>query len=285
MNIRQPVQAIVGASTLTSFLILLECILGTASNANAFVWHFFANFLNVTILGMYLSQSYLHSYRLWLATFTIFYIVGNFNIIIEALIFEVIDPTTFWNSTLFAILYSLIGTLILVHIYGLWDRGLIAKAVSSPRSRIGWIGRVLGANFLYIFFYITAGILVENNTPGFAEFYEEKFPPMVVFVLTNVFFRGFIFVFIAILIDQTTIGSLWTKCALVGLVFAVIGGIAPLVPPSDFMPKFIRVAHGIEVGISNFLYGVVVVLLIRSKPSLNADTPTQLDRSSPAINN
>ncbi len=49
----------------------------------------------------------------------------------------------------------------------------------------------------------------------------------------------------------------------------VLGGIAPLLLPNPFMPSGIRLAHGFEVGISNFLFGMIVGAALASKPRGN----------------
>jgi hypothetical protein len=46
------------------------------------------------------------------------------------------------------------------------------------------------------------------------------------------------------------------------LCFSVLGGIAPLLLPNAYMPVPIRIAHSIEVGVSNFLYGLAVAWLV-----------------------
>jgi hypothetical protein len=44
---------------------------------------------------------------------------------------------------------------------------------------------------------------------------------------------------------------------LTGLVFSVIGGVAPLLVPNPYMPASIRMVHLAEVGVSNLLYGAL----------------------------
>jgi hypothetical protein len=58
--------------------------------------------------------------------------------------------------------------------------------------------------------------------------------------------------------------SLIKKAILIGLIFSVLGGVAPLIPPSELMPSYVRLGHGFEVGISNFIYGIVLAVLLRS---------------------
>ena len=77
--------------------------------------------------------------------------------------------------------------------------------------------------------------------------------------------RGFLFVMITILILRTINLPLIKKALLVGLVFSMLGAIAPLIPPNEFMPGNIRFVHGFEVGISNFLYGLLLGYLFGQK--------------------
>jgi hypothetical protein len=54
-----------------------------------------------------------------------------------------------------------------------------------------------------------------------------------------------------------------------GFAFSMIGGIAPLFPDNPYMTADARLAHGIETGSSNFLFGIAVGWLLtrRRKPS------------------
>jgi hypothetical protein len=51
----------------------------------------------------------------------------------------------------------------------------------------------------------------------------------------------------------------------VGLLLAVVGGIAPLSGSSGGMPEAVRMVHAVEVGISNFLFGVVIAWLLKPR--------------------
>jgi hypothetical protein len=52
-----------------------------------------------------------------------------------------------------------------------------------------------------------------------------------------------------------------------GLVYGVVGGIAPLLPDNPYMPADIRFYHGIETSVSNFLFGLIVgYLFTRARP-------------------
>lgn len=49
----------------------------------------------------------------------------------------------------------------------------------------------------------------------------------------------------------------------VGLVFATVNGIAPLLIPNGIFPDYVRWAHFCEVASSNFLFGAFVAWLWR----------------------
>ena len=265
MKLRHLLHTFIAASTLTLLYLFIELISGNDLSPRILLWNLLANFLIVGVLGFYTIHSSYQSYRLVLATFAIFYVIGNFNIIIEGVIFGVLEIGFLSKSIFFGIPYSMAGAFLVVWIFGQWGEKTESTPSFLPRSVLSWIGKILLANFLYIFFYIIAGTLVEKLFPGFTEYYADKLPSIKVFLMTNMFFRGFVFVAIAILIDRSLNDTKVTKALLVGLVFSIIGGVALVIPPNEFMPQFIRVAHGFEMGISNFLYGVCVFLIVRSK--------------------
>ncbi|HEX5426443.1 MAG TPA: hypothetical protein VFW94_23035, partial [Candidatus Acidoferrales bacterium] len=53
-----------------------------------------------------------------------------------------------------------------------------------------------------------------------------------------------------------------------GAAYSILGGIAPLLLPNPFMPPNIRLAHGFEVGISNFVFGMIVGWALTAKRSI-----------------
>ena len=275
MKPRHLYQAILVAIALTFLSFLLELISGGAFNYTTYLWNLLASVLVESVIGYYVIRSRYHSYKLWFATFAIFYVIGNFNILIEAFIFNVTDRTQTTNFLLMGIPYALVGSFMMIGIFGQLKKEATSLRTFLPRKALHWTGKILAANFLYIFFYVGAGILLQTFTPGFDVFYRDKIPPLADILITNMFFRGFVFVGIAILIDRSVTGMVLTKALLVGLIFSIVGGIAPLIPPNEYMPDFIRVAHGFEVGISNFLYGICVLLIVRSREEqeVNLDLP------------
>ncbi len=118
--------------------------------------------------------------------------------------------------------------------------------------------------FLYLIFYLVAGMILQTTYPELMEFYADKLPSLDVMILTQ-FPRGLIFVAVAILVSRTSTLPIWKNAILIGSIFPILGAIAPLIPPSEFMPANIRLVHGIEVGISNLVYGCVLGYLLGQK--------------------
>ena len=46
-----------------------------------------------------------------------------------------------------------------------------------------------------------------------------------------------------------------------------MGGVAPLLPDNPLIPPHVRFANTIGIGVSNFIYGVVLAFLFRPKPA------------------
>lgn len=235
----------------------------TTSNSMDILWGFVSNILVVITLGFYVSYSTLRRFKLALAVFLIYYIIGHFNILIEAYIFNVTGRVETSKKMLQGLIIVSLFSLIFVYIFDKWD-GQSKSLKFQHRVAFSWVWRVFLGTFLYLIFYFTAGLILQAVYPALMDFYIDKIPPFDLMIFTQ-FPRGFLFVMIAIFIMRTTNLPLIKKALLVGLVFSILGAIAPLIPPNEFMPGNIRFVHGFEVGISNFLYGLFLGYLFGQK--------------------
>ena len=80
-------------------------------------------------------------------------------------------------------------------------------------------------------------------------------------------FRGLGFLAVAWAIVRLTQGTRWQVALRVGLTLSIVGGIAPLIVPNAFLPTVVRYAHIVEVGVSNFLFGLFAGWLLAPPPS------------------
>ncbi|WKK67508.1 hypothetical protein [Lutimonas zeaxanthinifaciens] len=226
----------------------------------ASIWGVLSNLLIVLLLGLYVSHSSLRGLKLVLAVFSIYYIIGHFNLLIEAYIFNVTDRAETTKEMFQGLFVVAVFSPLLVLLLNKWE-GSPETLQFKKRSVFSWIWRIALGMFVYLVFYLAAGMILQASYPDLMSYYAEKLPPVEVMILTQ-FPRGLLFVLIAILMLRTLKLKRIQKGLLIGLVFSVIGGIAPLIPPSEFMPANIRMVHGIEVGISNFLYGMALAYLL-----------------------
>lgn len=249
---------------------LYSLITGSVVNITNSALSFLPNLLVLTTLGYYITNSTLKGMRLSLASFAIFYGVGYFNLLNEALIFNVTNRNESINLLLKGLFIVLIITPLFIYILN----HKISKTIYlkfNSRPILSWIWRIILCDILYLFIYITAGMILQKVYPEFMSFYKDKLPPFALIINTQ-FFRGFIFIGIALLVLRTMDSSLAKKAVLIGLIFSIFGGIAPLIQPNEYMPAYVRVGHLFEVGISNFLYGLMLGYLLGQK-AINEKIP------------
>ncbi|MGB5435843.1 MAG: hypothetical protein WBM98_08130 [Maribacter sp.] len=252
-----------GALLLTAIYALLNALFNETQDLNSLLWGIIANYLLALLLGYYIQHSTLRGFKLGLSVFLIYFLIGHFNILIEAYIFNVTDR----GQTLFELLRGFLAAAIFCPLFVYMFRKLESQETLkfAPRTFFGWFWKVLVANFLYLVFYIGAGLVLSIALPEMMEFYQDKIPPMDVMINTQLFLRGFVFIAVALLVLRTVNLSKLKKALLIGLIFAIIGGIAPLIQPNELMPLYIRIGHSFEVGISNFLYGLAIAYLLSRK--------------------
>ncbi len=253
------------AILLTLIDLVFDWLFGSATNLTNYGWKMVSNLLIILLLGYCILNSTLTGMLLSLTIFVIYFGVGCFNIIIEAYIYNITSGSETIISMIRGLLLSLIISPVLVQILGKWQEEKRDTQKVRKRSILGWGWRILLGDILYFVFAAIAGFTLYAVYPEFMEFYKDKMPPFILIIKTNLLIRGFIFVGIAVIIVRTLNLTVTKKAILTGLIFSILGGIAPLIPPTEFMPGYVRLAHGFEVGISNFLYGVVLGYLLEQK--------------------
>lgn len=217
------------------------------------IWHLLSSLLAIICLFIYLSHANARGKNLIIDIFVIYFVLGHLSILIEAYLFNVLDG----KRSLSELLSGLIGVAIIapaiVYLSGL-KHGEARAPKSFNFSKGQWIRKILYVILLYVFFYTIAGMIVQASIPNFMDFYDGKIPPFQLVIGTQLA-RGLIFALIGMLILRSTHTVWLSQAVLVGLLFAFLGAIVPLIVPNDNMPQYIRIAHGFEVGISNFIFG------------------------------
>ena len=187
--------------------------------------------------------------------------MGSINPLIEAVVFGVMPiadvPLTMSLQLLLVGVTALIAT-------AAWGK---LRHSTQPSVSLGLTPVRLGAAALsYALLYLVAGILV---FPFVKDFYATRSLPPLGTVMALQLVRGLLYVLYA---------WEWFRFTprhpglVLGLVYSVLGGVAPLLADNNpYMPHGVRLAHMAEIGVSNFLFGLVVARLIPwrvDRPSL-----------------
>jgi len=183
------------------------------------------------------------------------FVVGSANNLLEAVVYGVLSLRQALAAAVPAAIVFAILSPLSVLTAGRWKNGSEAEAASiTPMTLL----IVVAA---YEVLYWTAGTLVY---PYIAHFYATKTIPPVYEVASLQVVRSLIFFAAGYPLLK---GGLRSAPLVMGLVYGVVGGIAPLLPDNPYMPPDIRFYHGIETSVSNFLFGLIVgYLFTRARP-------------------
>jgi len=251
-------------AVVTFLNFLVDIAMGSVSGLSFYLWQLVYNSLIFILFGYYIISSNLSGRSLILSVFTIYFLIGNLNLIVEAIIFNLVSFETVLIALPRDIIMTLFISSALVYVMGKWESKTEIIEYQS-RTALGWVWRIVVGDILYLFFYIAAGITLMTLYPELMEFYNEKAPPSPEIIFGTQLIRGLVFVFVAILVCRTVKLTKLKKAVLVGLIFSILGGIAPLILPNEVMPLNLRMGHLFEVGISNFLYGYLLGYLLTQK--------------------
>lgn len=255
---------VTGTLVITLISLGVEMAFGGQFSGRYLGWLLLSNALIVSILGLIIRNSSLTGIKLSLLIFSIYFLIGHFNLLIEAYLFEVTNAKDTALIAIQGLVITLLSSPLLVLFFGKWS-GDEEELVFPSRTKASWTWRIVLGDLLYVFFYLLAGFILYSVYPQLMDFYEEKIPPFSLMINTQ-FFRALVLIGTAILLSRTTKLPLLHRALIIGAFFAVIGGLAPLiVPENDHMPDYIRFGHAFEVGISNSLFGFFLTLLIGQK--------------------
>jgi hypothetical protein len=192
------------------------------------------------------------------------------NSLLEALLFDIgIPPADLAWLAAFSLAVSGCFALFLA----LTFRSPDAANEPATRGTLSW-WRLAVCVLAYIVLYFTAGTAVY---PWLREFYEARPMPAQGTVALLQVFRGLAFCGIVLVIVRQVRARRLGAAVLAGLLLSVVGGIAPLIVPNPYLPEHIRYAHLPEVGVSNFLFGLLAGWLLsapRREPAVSERAAT-----------
>ncbi|HUH97748.1 MAG TPA: hypothetical protein VLZ89_10345 [Anaerolineales bacterium] len=236
--------------------------------------------LIMSMMLAYLAlRSRWHGWKLAGALFLIFYTLYTFLGWVELLAFPAVSdqmpkgmltPGMLIEGLILALPFSLLAV---------WILGRTGKDVAQDpeKARLSmpapeWAWKLACAAILYVIVYFTFGYYVAWRTPGLPQFYggtdPGTFPAQLDSVLRDTPWlyalqlgRGLIWAGVGCLILRMHKGGAWEAGLATGLSFTVLMN-AALLFPNPFMPPFVAHAHTIELLSSNFLYGILLSVLM-----------------------
>ena len=211
--------------------------------------------LNFAVLWLVARSSTATGWVLTAMLLLLGFVVGSANNLLEAVVYGVLSLRQALAASVPAAIVFAILSPLAVLLAGRWKNGSEAEAAGvTPMTLL----IVVAA---YEVLYWTAGTLVY---PYIAHFYATKTIPPVYEVASLQIVRSLIFFAAGYPLLK---GGLRSAPLVMGLVYGVVGGIAPLLPDNPYMPPDIRFYHGIETSVSNFLFGLIVgYLFTRARP-------------------
>jgi hypothetical protein len=243
-----------------------------------------ASMIPVVALLMTSTLTYLvlrsrwYGLKLTTTIFVIFFGIYTFLAQIEPLAFpavtEQMPPGTIPGFFLAGLMLTLPFSFLAVWILGKSRKEPIANEPDTqfqiPASQ--WIWKLCAAVILYEIVYFTFGYYVAWRTPGLPEFYGGTDPGTFFGQLANVIrdtpwlflfqlFRALIWTGIGYLIISMHKGEALEKSFATGLTFSVLMS-ATMLLPNPLMPPDIYRAHAIELVSSNFVFGILLAILL-----------------------
>jgi hypothetical protein len=126
-------------------------------------------------------------------------------------------------------------------------------------SGLAW--KIPVISLLYVVFYFGAGALIAWQSADVRAYYAQGFHIDQGQLALLQVGRGLIWALLAWLSAASLTGGVWRRAPLTGAAFSVLMAL-PLLYPNPLMPWPVRQVHLVEVGVSNFLFGIVVSLLL-----------------------
>jgi hypothetical protein len=236
--------------------------------------------LNTAVMSWLILRSRLNGWSVVGPLVLLFYGVQTFMPQVESLIFQAnpgyashlpaaVIPRLFLAGLLHAVSWIPMA----VRILGRWQAASSSDQRGGPALPAGWTWKLPLAALAYVAVYFTFGYYVAWQSPALTAYYRGSDPGSFWAQIGNVLhdtpwlpaaqvLRGLLWVALALLVLRTIRGSALEKALATGALFAVIMT-SGLLLPNPYMPFEVRMVHLAETASSNFLFGALLVWLLR----------------------
>ena len=228
--------------------------------------------INAAFWSYLILRSRWTSWKLILTVFLVFYGVSTVMPQIESAYFITrlppgMLPRLFLAGLIMAAVFAPLAVLILGK-----ARSSANESSQLTMSTGAWIAKLSLIVVAYVFLYFTFGYFIAWKNPAVRAYYGGgelsgfithittllRSEPML-FLLQAV--RALLWIAIALPVIKMMKGEWWERGLAVALLFAVMT--SQLLLPNPLMPTEVRMVHLVETASSNFLFGWLVVLILR----------------------
>jgi hypothetical protein len=233
----------------------------------------FISLINAAVWSYVILRAGWTGWKLILAIFFVFYGVTTLMPQIETAFFITslppgMLPRLFIAGAIMAAVFSPLSVLILGKAK---SRGM--SGPSWPRISAGaWVVRLSLIVVIYLVIYFTFGYFIAWKSAAVRAYYGGHDPGSFLAQIASVLrdqpslvllqvVRALLWTAIAVPVIRMMQGKWWEAGLAVALVFAVTS--SQLLLPNPLMPYEVRMAHLLETATSNFLFGWLVVLILR----------------------
>ena len=232
--------------------------------------------LNTLVLGYIILRSRWAGWKLVLAIFFVFYGVMTVMPQIETAFFLTrlppgMLPRLFLSGAIIAALFSSLAVLIL-------GKRRSNPTESNRHSRLEmpvgeWVGKLSLIVIAYLIIYFTFGYFIAWKSAAVRAYYGGDDPGNFLAQMRSVVrdtplllplqvVRAILWTAIAVPVIRMMKGQWWEAGLAVALLFAVVMN-SQLLLPNPLMPQEVRMVHLLETATSNFLFGWLIVLILR----------------------
>ena len=228
--------------------------------------------INAAVWTYLIHRSQWTGWKLILTVFFLFYGVNTLMPQIETAYFITrlppgLLPRLFVAGVIIAAVFAPLAVLILGK-----TRSQVNETSRLKMPVSVWIAKSCAIVIAYLFFYFTFGYFIAWKNEAVRAYYGGSDPGSFVTHITNLLraepllfllqvVRALLWLAIAVPVIRMMKGGWWESGLAVALLFAVMT--SQLLLPNPLMPDEVRMVHLLETATSNFLFGWLVVLILR----------------------
>ncbi len=247
------------------------------SNSNAELMLLITCGLNTWVLLYFINNSIFRGWKLVGAIFLVTFGIQYFMSQIETLWFN--DSLEMPINGIYAIVSGGAISIFIFSIAATWVTGNFkrSKETETPSEKgelKPLLIRILVLSVvIWPVVYFMAGYLIAWQFAEVRLFYSgtTEMAPFISIMEENIasglyyfqFLRGFLWVLIGLLVLKMTNGSIVHKGIILGLLLSILGS-SQLLLPNPIMSDMVRMAHLLETGSSNFIWGFIIAMSLGS---------------------